>query len=240
MNEAMEYAVLDWDNTIRKGFTLFSWMDFLYKEKFLDTKVRSNISSVQNQYSKKQINHDEYAKKACEIYSYAMKGVSEESRSRLVKRYIQYDKRSLMPFSQALFNYMNSYNIRPIIISGAPQYILEEYKDMFGLDNIFAFSEEYIGGLCTGGVAYNYGVGKRKTVEKLYDVFGVKPLIGFGDSYSDIPLFEMSEYAFCVVKTDDGNNKPYGKDITYISNETNGNQIRILLQHILNLHNIKK
>lgn len=64
-------------------------------------------------------------------------------------------------------------------------------------------------------------------------MFGVKPLIGFGDSYSDIPLFEMSEHAVCVVKTNDENNKSYGKDITYISDGTNGNQIRILLQHIL-------
>lgn len=91
-----------------------------------------------------------------------MKGVSEVSRNRLVKSYIKYDKQSLMPFSQDLFEYMNSYNIRPIIISGAPRYILDEYKNMFGLGNIFAFSEKYSGGLCTGDVAYNYGVDKKR------------------------------------------------------------------------------
>ena len=69
----MAYAVFDWDNTIRKGFTLFSWMDFLYSEEILDTKVRITISGVQDQYMRKQINHDEYAKKACEIYSYSNK-----------------------------------------------------------------------------------------------------------------------------------------------------------------------
>lgn len=235
MNEVMEYAVFDWDNTIRKGFTLFSWMDFLYEEKFLDTKVRGCISCVQNQYTKKQINHDEYAKKSCETYSSAMKGVSEDIRNRLVKKYIQYDQQSLMPFSQSLFEYMNRYDIKPIIISGAPQYILEEYKNMFGLGDIFAFSEEYNKGLCTGKVAYNYGVDKRKTVKKLNKVFGMRPLIGFGDSYSDIPLFEMSEYAFCIVKTSNENNMPYGKDVTYINDDTNGNQIQTLLQQILKL-----
>lgn len=236
----MAYAVFDWDNTIRKGFTLFSWMDFLYQEKILDTKVRNSIAYVQNQYVKKQINHDEYAKKACEIYSFAMKGISEDIRNRLVKSYIPYDKKSLMPFSQALFEYMNIYDIKPIIISGAPWYILDKYRDMFKLNDIFAFSEEYSRGLCTGSVAYNYGVDKRKTVEKLFEVFGMKPLVGFGDSYSDIPLFEMSEYAFCIVKAGDKNGMPYGKDITYISDQTNENQIKILLQRILKLQKIEK
>lgn len=116
----MEYVVFDWANTIRKGFTLFSWMDFLYEEKILDTAVRNDISSVQNLYAKKQINHDEYAKKACEIYAHAIKGVSEEIRNRLVQKHIRYDKQKIMPFSQALFEYMNNYNISPVIISGAP------------------------------------------------------------------------------------------------------------------------
>ena len=236
----MAYAVFDWDNTIRKGFTLFSWMNFLYEEKILDTKVRNSIASVQNQYSKKQINHDEYAKKTCEIYSSAIIGMSENIRNKLVKSYIPYDKQCLMPFSQALFEYMSSCDIKPIIISGAPRYILDKYKDMFRLYDIFAFSEKYSMGLCTGGVDYNYGVDKKKTVEKLYKVFGMKPLVGFGDSYSDIPLFEMSEYAFCVVKTGDENSLPYGKNVTYISDETNGNQIRILLQRILKLQKLKK
>ncbi len=229
----MEYAVFDWDNTIRKGFTLFSWMDFLYEKKILDTAVRSNISSVQCLYAKKQINHDEYAKKACDIYAHAMKGVSEEVRNRLIRHYIRYDKQSLMPFSQALFEYMNTYNIRPVIISGAPRYILEEYKDMLRLGDIFAFSEEYVGGLCTGDVAYNYGVDKRKTVEKLCKMFGSKPLVGFGDSYSDIPLFKMSECAFCVVKANDENDMPYGDGVTYINDQTSGNQVKILLRNIL-------
>ncbi len=236
----MAYAVFDWDNTIRKGFTLFSWMDFLYREKILDTKVRNSIASVQIQYAKKQINHDEYAKKTCEIYSSAMKGISKDIRNRLIKSYMPYDKQSLMPFSQTLFEYLYSYNIKPIIISGAPRYILDKYKNMFRLDDIFAFSEEYSKGLCTGNVDYNYGMDKGKTIENLYKVFGMKPLVSFGDSYSDIPLFEMSEYAFCIVKTGDENNMPYGKDVTYISNETNGIQIKILLQRILKLKKIKK
>lgn len=233
----MAYAVFDWDNTIRKGFTLFSWMDFLYEKKILDTTIRNDIFSIQDQYAKKVINHDEYAKKSCEIYSSAMRGVSREIQSGLVKSYIQYDKQCLMPFSQALFEYMSDHNIRPVIISGAPQYILEEYKDMFGLSNIFAFSEEYVEGLCTGRVAYNYGVNKRKTVEKTYKAFGMRPIAGFGDSYSDIPLFKLSEHAFCVVKTNDENDMSYGEDVTYISDETDGSQIKVLLQNILKLRN---
>lgn len=235
----MAYAVLDWDNTIRKGFTLFSWMDFLYEENILDTKVQKSISGVQHQYAQGQINHDEYAEIACEVYASAMKGVSEELRGRLVQQYIKYDMRNLMPFSQDLFRYMNYYNVRPVIISGAPQYIVAEYRNIFGFSDIYAFSEKYEQGLCTGEVAYNYGVDKKKTVEKLCETFGKKPLIGFGDSYSDIPLFQMSEYAFCIVKAGNEADKPYGKDVTYVSDATNGNQMKIMLQRILKLKKAK-
>lgn len=234
----MEYAVLDWDNTIRKGFTLFSWIDFLYEKEILDRTICDDIFIVQNQYANGMINHDEYARISCEIYSSAMKGVSKANQNRLVKNFIQYDKKCLMPFSEALFNFMNEYNIKPVIISGAPQYILDEYKGIFGLDSIFAFSEEYVEGLCTGRVAYNYGVNKGKTVEKLYKDFGLRPLAGFGDSYSDIPLFKMSKYAFCIVNTYDANDMSFGKEAINISDETTGEQIRILLKNILKLQKL--
>lgn len=229
----MAYAVFDWDNTIRKGFTLFSWMDFLYEKEILNMSIRRDIFSVQDQYAKKRINHDEYAKRSCEIYSSAMQGVSKKTLCKLVNSYIQYDKQSLMPFSRTLFEYMNVYNIRPVIISGAPQYILEKYKDVFKLDNIYAFSEEYVEGLCTGKVAYNYGMNKGKTIQRLCKAFGMKPLAGFGDSDSDIPLFKMSDYAFCIVKANSKNDMSYGKDVTYISDDTNESQIEVILQDIL-------
>lgn len=236
----MAYAVFDWDNTIRKGFTLFSWMDYLYEEKILDTKVKKSIACVQDQYAQGRINHDEYAEIACEVYAAAMKGMSKEKRDMLIRQYLKFDKQSLMPFSVELFGYMNYYNISPIIISGAPQYIVEQYRDMFGLAGIYAFDEKYDMGFCTGDVSHNYGVDKKKTLEKLCEVFGEKPLVGFGDSYSDIPLFKMSKYAFCIVKAGDEKNKLYGKDVIYVSDATNGNQIKILLQNILRLRKTKQ
>ena len=74
----MKYAVFDWDNTIRRGFTLFSWMDFLYEQRILDRKVHKKIEKVQRMYASGEMNHDDYAKIACEIYSESMKGISEK------------------------------------------------------------------------------------------------------------------------------------------------------------------
>lgn len=51
----MKYAVFDWDNTLRKGFTLFAWMDFLYTEKVLDAGVRRKMGRVQKRYADKEI-----------------------------------------------------------------------------------------------------------------------------------------------------------------------------------------
>lgn len=190
----MLYAVIDWDNTVRRGFTLFDWMEYLYSRNVIDRKVNKEIEAIQDLYADKKISHDEYAKQACAIYAKAMDGISVEMRNRLVTRYMRYDEKQLQPFAPGLFSYLKRYGIKPIIISGAPEYILEHYTERFGIHKIYAFCEIIEHGRCIGSVKYNYGADKQKTVRLLCETYGRKPLIGFGDSNSDIPLFQMSQY----------------------------------------------
>lgn len=226
----MLYAVLDWDNTIRRGFTLFDWMEFLYSERILDRRVNHEIEDIQMQYAEKRINHDTYARMACLVYAKAMNGISMELRDNLVRKYIRKDERQLQPFAHGLFHYLNQHKIKPIIISGAPEYILEQYKDKFDLHRIYAFSEGYLHGFCNGKVKYNYGSNKMRTVKLLCEQYGNRPIIGFGDSSSDIPLFQKSDYAFCIVKHNVYSVGEYEKKIIYVSDATNNNQIKILLE----------
>ena len=39
----MDYALLDWDNTLRQGYTLFSWIDYLIEVGTVGSVVREEI-----------------------------------------------------------------------------------------------------------------------------------------------------------------------------------------------------
>ena len=39
----MDYALLDWDNTLRKGYTLFTLMDYLINIGIIESEVRKEV-----------------------------------------------------------------------------------------------------------------------------------------------------------------------------------------------------
>ena len=94
---------------------------------------------------------------------------------------------------------------------------MEEYKEEFHLAEVYAFAEAYEKRICTGKVEFNYGANKMRTVEKLIHKYGGNPIMGFGDSYSDIPLFDMSDLAFCIVE-EGSDDRAFGTDVNYVSN----------------------
>ena len=57
----MDYALLDWDNTLRQGYTLFSWIDYLIEVGTVGSVVREEIDYYIEEYLKDKISHDQIA-----------------------------------------------------------------------------------------------------------------------------------------------------------------------------------
>lgn len=229
----MKYAVLDWDNTVRSEFTLFSWMQFLYNKNVINrNQVEPKIDLLKTDYETGKINHDDFAGLACSTYSNAIKGIKITEYSCLVDEYIQHDRKDIFEFSNTIFHFLKKNNIVPIIISGAPYRILKKYEEDFDLYSIYAFSEQFVNGICTGAVEYNYGLNKRYTIEKLIADFGEYPIIGFGDSSSDIPIFDLSQYSFCVFDREK-KVKKYGEKPVYIDSTITEEDLLCLLRSII-------
>lgn len=55
------YAVFDWDNTVRRGFTIFPWIDHLFEKGVFDDASHRSIQSLNERYRMGTITHDEYA-----------------------------------------------------------------------------------------------------------------------------------------------------------------------------------
>ena len=58
----MDYALLDWDNTLRQGYTLFSWIDYLIEVGTVGSVVREEIDYYIEEYLKDKISHDQLAR----------------------------------------------------------------------------------------------------------------------------------------------------------------------------------
>ena len=91
-----KYALFDWDNTVRKGYTLYSWVDYL-----------CDLNKIEQKYKSGLITHDEYAREACELYSCVLKGVSRKKINDLANEYVKIDEQYIYNGIKKIFELLN-------------------------------------------------------------------------------------------------------------------------------------
>lgn len=193
-----QYAVFDWDNTVRDGFTLFDWIDYLVNRGVLTEEIQVAIDTLSDKYKAGLLSHDEYAHLACKTYAKGINGLRVDFIMEIAHQYIEQDRCHIFHGMEEIFGYLKKSGIEVMVISGAPKIILDFYKKKFHIREIFAFKERVENGRFAGRASYNYGYNKKKTIAQLKDKYGTKPLLGFGDSDSDIPLLKEATYAFSI------------------------------------------
>lgn len=92
--------------------------------------------------------------------------------------------------------YLKKHEKDDIVISASPEFLLRPICDHLGIDRLIASQVDYRTGVFIGNNCY----GKEK-VNRLYEETGIKHFdCFFSDSVSDLPLAELSEYAYLVRK----------------------------------------
>lgn len=227
----MEYALLDWDNTLRRNYTLFSWIDFLIREGTINERVQEKIDVYLKRYSAGKLTHDNLAQKCCDVFSAELKGMDKKIIDRMMMRYMSEDKEHIFPFTESIFYILNKHNIKPIIVSGAPLGIIQNYCDEFNIYKIYAFLPEEIEGRFTGKVHCNFGYDKRKQVEKICNEIGTIPRIAFGDSISDLEMLRMAQKSIIVCKNE---SQAAFKTDGIIEHNTTVEKVKLMIEEILN------
>ncbi len=198
----MDYALLDWDNTLRKGYTLFTWLDYLIDIGIVESVVRQEVDYYIEEYKKEKISHDQLAKDACDVFAKSIKGMKKSILERQIKDYMCEDSTKLYGFTQEIFDVLNENKILPIIISGAPSDILERYHMIFNIYKIYGFVAEVENDRFSGKVSYNYGYNKSLKVEEICNKMGKIPKIAFGDSVSDFEMLNKAEKSIIVCENE--------------------------------------
>jgi phosphoserine phosphatase len=196
----MDYALLDWDNTLRKGYTLFSWIDYLINIGTISSTVRNEIDYYISQYDTQKISHDQLAEYTCEVFAKSLKGLNKNSLEKQIQDYMFEDNLQIYEFTQEIFNVLNYNNILPIVVSGAPSEILEKYRIRFNLYQIYGFVAGVENNIYSGKVKSNYGYNKSEKVDVICNEMGGEPIIAFGDSVSDFSMLSRSKKSVIVCK----------------------------------------
>ncbi len=195
----MKYALLDWDNTIRDGYTLFALVDYLVNRNIISGTIKSEFDLYIEKYKSNSISHDMLAKRACETFAKSLKNQKKSTIESAIEEYMEIDRNALFDFSSTIFEALNQNEVAPIIVSGAPSSIIRRYSE-FNIYRIYGFSLKEINGIFTGDVSNNFGYNKRNEVKRIIHQMGCLPAIAFGDSWSDYAMLSIAKKSIAICK----------------------------------------
>lgn len=196
-------ALTDWDGTVRRFFTLVSWMEFLSQNGLIDDCYYSEVDRYFKSYEEGNLGHDILVEKTALIYAWSLHGCSRESVLKLANNFITNDRKELFGFTEGLFRFFTENSLKVTVISGAPQEILEQYKTEFNLKGIYGLElSTNSDGFYDSGISQNNGLSSQKEAIIKLLLNGARATIGLGNSSSDIPLLSNSSLSIIIDNPD--------------------------------------
>lgn len=193
------YALLDWDNTLRRGATLFAWMDFLCDQKHvLSKKIIENRLEIGRRCRAGEISHDTLCSLCTLNYVEGVKGMNEADYNRYVKEFLEWDKGLDIPSNNALLSFLHRHNIPIVVASGSPYNLIKDMCDEMGVVKAFCFTEDVENGILTGTASNDAGGSKHLAVEYGFKTFGEPPILAAGDSSSDFPMLDVAKIKIVI------------------------------------------
>lgn len=194
-------ALVDWDGTIRKDFTIRSWARFLVNVGIASRQIIADLENLFALYSEGRISHNNLASRSALIYAACLKNIAQEEINRYSTLFLKSDRKHLIATSLQLLSHLSRNGVDIVIISGAPSEVLVKYKDVLPLNRIYGLQLEVKDGFYTGRTKINPGTSstKARIIKLLLEPQGQnKVVLAMGNSSSDIPLFRAAPVRIIV------------------------------------------
>jgi phosphoserine phosphatase len=185
-------ALLDWDGTLRDGWTLPGWLDVLSGA----TDLRRTFEADAQEYATGEISHDALVLQAQDLYLEALRPHDPDSVRKIATEFVAHDRGHLRPFAVHLLEQLHRLGLNPTVISGAPLFVLREYATFLPLKDVWGLDVTYDGQKWEAGRNTGLSVVKASIVRELTEAHRV--LVAFGDSQSDVPLLDAAELPVVV------------------------------------------
>jgi phosphoserine phosphatase len=193
-------ALLDWDGTIRDGFTIMDWVGFLLRRKLVTLDILCRLKDAFSARAHGKISHDELAFRAAAIYADSLSGSHCECISKEAMQFIDQDRCKILPLSLEIIRYFQAQKLQVVVVSGAPHEVISCYRKLYGLSEIHGLQLETKSGIYTGNIVENPGIsaGKREVVSEMLAAKTGSIVVAMGNSDSDMPLFDAAKVKIVV------------------------------------------
>lgn len=191
------YALLDWDNTLRRGFTITAWTKYLCDKKAIKEETYNKLLRQFELHQAKKISYGQLATSTTEVYAQALTGIDLITIENLAHSFCLEDT-DVFSYTDKLFDSFKKKRIDTVIISGSPEIVLLQYAKRFGFSEIYGMDVELVDGKYTGKVKQDFGAEKNLIVSKICHERKRMPVIAFGDSTSDEPLLSAAQYGYLL------------------------------------------
>jgi phosphoserine phosphatase len=180
------WALVDWDNTIRPGFAMIDWIDYLASHEIIQPGLAASMKEHERSWREGRIDYHDFIKKIISIYQYAEPAIDAQLLHDHARAFVAQDESFLTEISvgSTLLQLFQVLDINVHIVSGAPLVILHEYQRRHHcIKRVTGVSSEN-----EAGNLFEF----KRGVARMYA--GSPALFGIGDSETDIPLFEGSQH----------------------------------------------
>lgn len=202
-------ALLDWDETLRRGITLFTWVEFLVKWNVFSPKQQALIESTRAQRVAGRLTYEQFAKQVSALYAVGLKGQMSRDINALGHRFVELDTHQVFPFVSSLLAVLKNCGITACVISGCPAVLLEHYTTKLQIESFHGLEiQEDKHGRYTGQIRNNPALVecKNSIATRLQTQYIVA--LAMGNTTSDIPLLRRARCAFVI----DGNPSDFPAD----------------------------
>jgi len=193
------YALFDWDNTLRKGFTIVSWVEYLCNQHVVNESSYIELLHQFELYEAGSITYQQLSNNTTSIYAQSIAGADVSYLEKLAYRFCQQDH-AVFEFTKPLLRILMDAGIEIIVISGSPELVLLQYAKQLGVNEVYGMDLEVKLGRYTGVITKDYGIEKNEIVRVICKSKGFAPLLAFGDSEADNPLLNAAKYGFLIDK----------------------------------------
>jgi HAD superfamily phosphoserine phosphatase-like hydrolase len=187
-------ALLDFDNVIYKGHSVFDIIQAQERDGFMKPGVWNAVEGQLQRYKNKEATYKEAADKMLKAWAEGLRGKSYQEAVDYVQTYFDNNPNKFFGWFEAARPLLSQHHI--FIVSTNYQFISEAVVSRFNLQGFVSSEAEVKDDRFTGRVAKSLA-GNKGEVVGLLERYPKEGTIAVGDSENDIEMLEKVEIPIC-------------------------------------------
>lgn len=165
------------------------WVWFLLAQRHFSLLSLVRLVRIRLAYARGRLAYDEFSRRAAQAYAEGIAGRSVAATQRLARQFVEADRRRLFGFVPELVTALDERGVAIMVVSGAPQVLLDEYRAVVQFDRGYGLVVEETDGVWQAAPQPSPAMRavKQACVDDMRDG-GYDILLAVGDSEADVPL----------------------------------------------------